>query len=389
VAVPFTPVSLGISQRWEVHAVRVGLDATPLLGRPTGVGRYVSGLVAGLLDRSTPPDLQLTPFTWHGGDLDGLVPASPHVRAGGRRAPARLLRELWARGPFPPVEWLSGPVDLFHGTNYVLPPARRAAGVVTVHDLTYLHRPEWVNAESLRYRALVPVALRRAAAVCTDTAAVRTELLDAYPALDPARVHPTLLGVDGSWFAAETPDGAWFAARGLPRSYVLFVGTLEPRKNLRTLLAAYAGPLATADVPPLVVVGAPGWGDQIDAATLPEGRVHFTGYVEAADLPGVVAGASCLVLPSLYEGFGLPPLEAFAAGLPAVVGDVPALREVCGEHARYHAPLDAEALAHALTATLSDGGPTTAQARRAHARTFTWTRCADATLAAYEQALAP
>ena len=342
--------------------MRVGLDATPLLGQPTGVGRYVAGLVGGLLERADCPELALTAFTWRGvGELADRAPVDPRVSAGSRPAPARLLRELWARVPVPPVEWLSGAVDVFHGTNYVLPPTRRAAGVVTVHDMTYLHRPEWVSAASLRYRQLVPVALRRAAGVCTDTAAVRDELLDAYPWLDPAVVHPTLLGVDESWFGTHRPDPGWLRARGLPSEYVLFVGTLEPRKNLATLLAAYAGPLAAADVPPLVVVGARGWGEQVDPATLPTGRVHLTGYVEAADLPPLVAGASCFVLPSRYEGFGLPPLEAFAAGVPAVLGDVPALREVCGGHARFHDPIDVEALADALVRTLADGGPTSAR----------------------------
>ncbi len=339
--------------------MRVGLDATPLLGRPTGVGRYVAGLTAGLRALPDPPELVAVPFTWRGAR-----------ELGGRRAPARLLRELWARTELVPVEWLAGRLDVFHATNYVLPPTRRAGGVVTVHDLTYLHHPEWVSAESRRYRELVPRSLRRAAAVCTVSHAVRAELLEAYPQVPPERLVVTPNAVDDEWFSVPRHDGG----------YVLFVGTLEPRKNLRTLLAAYAGPLAGQDVPRLVVAGPPGWGETV--GEVPP-NVELVGYVAHADLPGLVAGASCFVLPSRYEGFGIPPLEAFATGVPAVVGDVPAMREVLGPHARYHPPEDVDALADALLTTLADDGPTTAAQRRAHARQWTWRRCAEATLQAY------
>ena len=221
--------------------MKVALDATPLLGPRTGVGRYVAGLAGALagLAGPEPESVALVPFSWRGtGDLAAAAPSGPRIRLGRRRAPARLLQAAWGRLPVPPVEWLSGQVDVFHATNFVAPPTRRAATVVTIHDLTYLRFPEMVTDASARYRQLVPRALGRGAVVCTPTAAVATEVAAEYH-LPPERLVVTPLGVDPSWRQATPPDPAWLATHGLPDRYLLFVGNREPRKNLTTLLTAY------------------------------------------------------------------------------------------------------------------------------------------------------
>src|SRR5215203_1360021 len=357
--------------------MKVALDATPLLGPGTGVGRYVAGLAEALagLAGPEPESVALVPFSWRGtGDLAAAAPSGPRVRLGRRRAPARLLQAAWGRLPLPPVEWLSGPVDVFHATNFVAPPTRRAATVVTVHDLSYLRFPEMVTDASARYRQLVPLALRRGAVVCAPTAAVAAEVADEY-GLPPDRLVVTPLGVDDTWRQAVPPDPAWLASHGLPDRYLLFVGNREPRKNLGTLLSAYRGLLrgvgggvmdprlamveqgptategagtttapGTPGIPPLVLVGPPGWGKALDTAGLPPDAVRTPGYLHEPDLARVVAGAAALVVPSWYEGFGLPALEA-----PG------------GEHAR--------------------------AARRARAAGFTWENCAQATLSAYRLAM--
>ena len=381
--------------------MRVGLDATPLLGPRTGVGRYVAGLVEALaeLPGGEPEELALIPFTWRGtADLPRVAPAGPRLRCGRRRVPARLLHAAWTAVAFPPVEWLAGPVDVFHATNFVAPPSRRAATVVTIHDLTYLRHPEMVTAASARYRDLVPRALRRGATVCTPTAAVGAEVADAYR-LPPERLVVTPLGVDPAWRAATPPDPAWLAATGLPERYLLFVGSREPRKNLPTLLAAYrqllgglvpgAGRGASGSpVPPLVLVGPAGWGEALDLAGLPAEAVRTPGYLPEHDLARVVAGAAALVFPSWYEGFGLPALEALACGTPVVASDLPALREVLDDQAELVPPGDAAALADALARVLEDpGGEPARTARRTRAAAFTWAACAQATLTAYRRAL--
>ncbi|HVB27265.1 MAG TPA: glycosyltransferase, partial [Mycobacteriales bacterium] len=273
--------------------MRVGLDGTPLLGSPTGVGRYTAGLAAGLATLPDGPTVRLVPFSWRGAtELAaaaaaqlGPVAGSARVETTARRVPARALRALWMHAGLPPVEWLAGAIEVFHGTNYLLPPTRRAAGVVTIHDLTYLHHPEWVNAASRAYRELVPVALRRAAVVTTVSATVRDELLEAYPRLDPDRVLVTPNGVEPAAVerasVAPAPGAALPRPAGLPADYLLFLGTVEPRKGLDTVLEAYRSSSTT--LPPLVVAGAAGWGGPSQGAedAGAGGQVIRLGYVDA------------------------------------------------------------------------------------------------------------
>jgi glycosyltransferase involved in cell wall biosynthesis len=370
----------------------VGLDATPLLGQRTGVGHYTAGLVSGLAGLAEPPELLLVPFTWRG--AEGLA-APAGARVAHRRAPARLLQAAWARTRLPPVEWLAPgagrAMDVFHATNFVAPPARRAAVVVTVHDLTFLHATELVSRASARYRTLVPRSLARAAVVCTPSAAVAAEVADAYR-VAPERVVVTPLGVRDAFRTAAPPSPEWLAARGISGRYALFSGNLEPRKNLPVLLAAWRElleeRLGGAEAPTLVLAGPSGWGPALELAGLPDGAVRATGYLGDGELAALCAGAAVLAYPSLYEGFGLPPLEAMAAGVPVVAADLPVLRETLGDLAVLVDPGDATAMAGALAKVLGDdGGPEEAAARRAHAASFTWAACAEATMGAYRTAI--
>ena len=348
--------------------MRVGLDVTPLLGVQTGIGRYTAQLLAALA-RGGEDELVATAFTWRGRTFDAVLPDG--VAVAHRPAPARLLHELWARGEPPTVELLSGDVDVFHATNFVLPPLRRARGVVTVHDLAYLHLTDTVDAASARFRALVPRSVARASAVITPSEAVAEQVREAYRPQVPVVAVP--LGVSPAWTAAAPPDDALRSRLGLPSTYLLFVGTQEPRKDLATLLAAHR---LVPDAPPLVLVGRQGWGDAVDLTDC-----VTPGYVPDADLPAVVAGAAALVLPSRDEGFGLPVLEALATGTPVVASDLPVLREVGADRVRYATPGDPEGFAAALVEVLHDPGDPAA--RRAHAAAFTWERCAARTRQVY------
>ncbi|MCW2530249.1 MAG: glycosyltransferase family 1 protein [Pseudonocardiales bacterium] len=366
--------------------MRIGLDATPLLGRRTGIGVYVQRLIETLAQRPADVDLVATAFTLRGaGELAAHVP--PGIRTRTRPVPARLLQQSWQRTAFPPVEWLCGPIDVFHGTNYVLPPARRAGGVVNVHDLSFLRFPQTVSMASLRYRELVPRSIRRAAVILALTESMAADICDEYK-IAPDRIVVTPPGVDREWFDATPLTAEERATLGLPRDYIVAVGTLEPRKNLPLLIEAY-NRLRREDetTPALVLVGPPGWGPALALDTLPAGSVFTTGYLEDKSLRGVVAGARCLAYPSVYEGFGLPPVEALACGVPVVASDLPVTREVLGSAARLVAVGDVDALADALRAAVT--GQSTAaevETRRAQARRWTWKRCADATIGAYLRA---
>lgn len=362
-------------------SLRVGLDATPLLGPRTGVGRYVEGLLGGLAGE---PDLQvsLTAFTWRGrGGLRQAAAAGHQVRA--RPAPARLLQAAWARWPFPPVELLAGRVEVFHATNFVLPPARSAAGVVTVHDLSFARHADTVTPAVLRYRELVPRAVRRAALVLCPAQSTADDVAEHF-GLPAGRVRATPLGVGPAWRSAAPPSPALRAELNLPGRYLLFVGTREPRKNLPMLLAAHRLARARdAAVPPLVLAGPAGWGEP-----LPDSAALLTGWLDDRRLQAVVAGADALLLPSRYEGFGLPLLEALSCGTAVLASDLPVHREVTGGHARLLPVGDPEAWAAAL-AELAAGPPEAdgvRAARREWASAWTWERCAGLTAAAYRDA---
>lgn len=361
---------------------RIGIDATPLLGPRTGVGVYVEHLLAGLAGAR--PDVVATAFTLRGASAlrAAVAEVAPTARVRVRPAPARVLRTAWLRTDHPTVGLLTGAVDLFHGTNFVLPPTGRARGVVTVHDLSYVLHPDTVTRDSLEYQQLVPRGLRRAAAICTPSEAVAAEVVAQYD-IDPARVFATPLGVDASW--STIPAGR---PEGVPdRPYLLAVGTLEPRKNLPLLVAAHGELWRSGVRVPLLLTGSPGWGPALAVDAAPEGSVRLLGYRPRAELQQLVAGAAALAFPSRYEGFGLPPLEALAAGTPVVASDLPVLREVLGGHARFVAAGDAAAWTEALRAVLVD--PPSAGARatgRDHAAGFTWARTVERTLAAYAAA---
>lgn len=365
-------------------ALRIGIDGTPLLRNRTGIGQYTAHLTSRLAGR---PDVSLTcvPFTARGGRRP--VDLVPSVRWRHLPVPARALHHLWARSPFPPVELLAGRVDVFHGTNFVLPPTARARGVLTVHDLSFVRYPEFVDSASLAYRTLVPRGVRRAAVVVTPSEAVAAELVDRYR-LDPAKVVVTPLGVDPQWSTPDPQRDSVRASMGLPGQYLLGVGTFEPRKGLDVLIAAYRQLVAEgADVPPLVLVGPAGWGPELDVSGIPDGRLIRPGFVPSDRLRSVVAGASAFVFPSRYEGFGLPPLEAMSAGVPVVASDIATSREVLGGFASLAPAGDVGALAAAILATLSDADPVRLSAARRHAAKWTWERCADATVSAYRLAV--
>ncbi|KQS73416.1 hypothetical protein ASG41_01785 [Modestobacter sp. Leaf380] len=346
------------------------------------MGRYVAGLLSGMGELVDGPELLLTLFS-----LRGQLPPTPghQFSEAPRRLPARLLRRTWAHSALPPAEVLTGRIDVFHGTNFMTPPTARAASVVTVHDLAFLHHADTVTGDAVHYRTLVPRALSRGAHVITVSRAVAEEVRDTYR-LPAERVSVAHHGVDPAWAAAALPDAGTRERLGLPPRYVLFAGNQEPRKNLGLLVRAHRDARQSLEgVPPLVLVGPAGWGDRWQGTPPDPADVVVLGYLSDDDLPSVVRGASALCMPSTYEGFGLPVVEALAAGVPVLASDIAAHREVGGDQVQLVDPRDASAWSRALGEL--DQAPGTPATRRAWASRYTWRESALAHLRAWERAV--
>ena len=372
--------------------LRVAVDATPLLGRATGVGAFVAGLLPALADRpaGAAPRLDVSGYAlslrgWR--RLGDVLPPGIGVRRG--TMPAGLGLRLWPILPAPRFEWFAGAADVIHGTGFLVPPTG-AAAVVTVHDLTPLHHPERVDATSARYPAAVRAAIRRGAFVHTPSRWVAREVVEHLGA-DPDRVVAVAHGAPP---AGQGDPTAGRAVAGGSR-YVLALGTVEPRKGLPDLVRAFGLLAGDDDDLRLVIAGPDGWGAQAVEAAVAElaagarRRVHRLGWVGANDRNDLLAGAAVLAYPSHDEGFGFPPLEAMAAGVPVVATDAGALPEVIGGAAPLVPAGDEGALAGALAAAVALHGPerrAVVAAGRARAASFTWSACANGLASLYRLA---
>lgn len=280
---------------------------------------------------------------------------------------------------------------LFHAPNFILPPFA-GPSVATVHDLSTVLYPEFHPAARVALmQGALPQTMARATRIITPSEAVRAELISHY-SLAPERVQAIPMGVDAA-FAPRSPAALApvLGRHGLNADgYLLCVATLEPRKNIGRLLDAYlALPSALRARYPLVLAGAPGWhSEELTrriAALASKGQVRRLGYVAEGELPALYAGARVFVFPALYEGFGLPVLEAMASGVPVVTSDCSSLPEVAGDAALLVAPQDTGGLRRALERALEDE-PWRAQARErglARAAERSWAQCVQRTLALY------
>ncbi len=363
--------------------MRVGLDAHMVGGQETGNETYVKGLVEGFQAGTFDVDLLVyqvgRPWT-HAApriELQRLITPSPYVRLG---------IEL-------PLRSLAQRLDVLHMT-YSAPVWSAAPLVLTVHDICYATNPEWFSERDLRVlRANVPRSIRKAAHVVTDSESARKQIMETYSVPD-SRISAITIG-PGAAAESITLEEAHrhLADLGLDplRPYLLAVGNLQPRKNLVRLLGAFKLVLDRGHDVDLVIVGPRHYraDDAIAAAGSVAGRVSFTGYVTDRQLAACYRASVAFVFPSLYEGFGLPAIEAMSHGVPVVCSDAGALPEVCGDAALLFDPTSTEAIAGAVETVLNDTAlrERLGAAGLERAKAFSWTKTAELTLDVYRKAM--
>lgn len=312
---------------------------------------------------------------------------------------ARLAKYYaWTRLAWPPIEWFSGEVDLAHNLCHQTPATRRAARLVTVHDLSALCVPETHTARTVQVQtALLRQCAREADGIIAVSASCKQDLVDRLR-VPEERIHVVHNGVRLEEFSGPFDAAALDAVKrrlGITRDYLIHLGTLEPRKNVLRLLEAYTRARAgRPDFPQLLLVGKAGWKSapildalrEHGAAAAGEHVLH-AGYVPRADAVALLRGARACLYPSLYEGFGLPVLEAMAARTPVITSNVSSMPEVAGDTALLVNPIDTDEIAGALLALLDNPAATAARVESAYlrAQTMTWHHSAQALADVYQR----
>jgi glycosyltransferase involved in cell wall biosynthesis len=364
--------------------MRVAVDISAAVNQGAGIGRYARRLIpetaALLADDSFrlwyAPEPEVGPR--HLEETRTAFGSTRNATFRQSRFHRRRMDQLWFRVRLPvPIELWTGKCDLVYSPDFTAPPAFRTPSFVTIHDLAFEIVPERAPAALRNYLSqVVPRQVERASAVVTVSETTKLDLQERM-SVPAGKITVVSNAADERFFAAEPLADADRASIGVPKDYLLAVGTLEPRKNHLNLFRAIERLPRGYDVP-LVVAGRVGWSaDDIlrSANTLREaGRVILLDYVDDRLLPGLYAGALAVVYPSWYEGFGLPVLEGLASGTPVIASRVPAHVEVAGDQAIFVDPGEPAEIAEAMSEVL-DGryqGAELRLARRARARRYSW-----------------
>lgn len=373
--------------------MRIGIDGIPLHYLKTGIGHYTFEVARCLALASPPDEFELIsphPFVSQPGDASeqGLPSnlRALHIKSN------LLERRWWTIGLPRYIKRHS--LALFHGTNFEVPLWKRCPTVLTIHDLSVLLYPETHQKRFVyRTRLMLPLMSRTATMIVTPSESVRREVCH-HLRVAPEKVVAVPEAARRIFRRMPPAQTATVRERfGVEDEFLLYVGTIEPRKNLRTLARAFVEILRTTPLrPQLVIAGKKGWlSDDLYAyikASDAAARILFTGYVTDDELCALYSSCRAFVYPSLYEGFGLPPLEAMACGAPVIASDIGSIREAVGEAARLIDPQDVNGLTRSIVRLLEDDGERRhlSSAGLKHAAGFSWERTARSIREVYDEA---
>jgi len=380
--------------------MRIAIDYSAAVNQRAGIGRLVRNQVLALAEVDHDNDYRLV----YARPNRGSTPQFPKARNFSRKEVGlgeRWLTILWHRAKLPvPADWLSGPVDLYHCPDFVLPPLRRARGILTVHDLAFLMRPDCADHRLRAYlEEVVPRSVRRADFIIADSENTRNDLV-VLLGVKPSSVAVVPGGVEDRFTRVEDAAELDQARRRLgvgEAPFVLSIGVIEPRKNLNRLMDAFRVLKERGNVPAnlkLVLAGGKGWlYDAIfehHAASPVRDDILLPGFVSDDMLPAIYSTAEALAFPSLYEGFGLPILEAMACGTPVVASRASCLPEVADGASLLVDPNNVDGLASALELALMDNDVRSRLMRQGveRAANYTWRRAAEQLLSVYRKVAA-
>jgi glycosyltransferase involved in cell wall biosynthesis len=380
--------------KYDLRRLRIGIDISRTIGERTGVGSYAAHLVEALAKIDSENEYLLYPYFWDCFPPDwrkAQIPRNTNFRLWTEDLPLEEVHRRWATEE---SDRVIGNVDVMHSTAYTAPALKRTPLIVTVHDLTFLTHPEFHRSENRDFCVRqVEQAIKRAAVIIADSHSTKADLLQHYD-YPEERIKVVHLAA-GNAFTPKLNKSIiceTLAKYEIYHNYVLFVGSLEPRKNITALLKAYMGlPQTMTSAHLLVIAGASGWKneDLIREAQpyLDRGQLKIIGYVAEEDLAVLYSAARVLVYPSWYEGFGLPVVEAMACGAPVISSNTSSLPEVAGEACILISPSDIEGLKEALTAVLTNRDMRLALRAKSlkQAACFSWDQAAREMLSVYRE----
>lgn len=361
----------------------------------TGVGYYTLYLMRALFAREDGFEFRLFASSAQAAPEHLLELGRHCARSRIVRWPTRIKIPMWTRLEWPPIEWLTGPVDIAHGGFHLLPPSRKARRAVTIFDLTNLRRPETHSASTTKTHVrMIRHATAKADALIAISKSCKTDLIELVGA-DPDKVHVVYGGVALDEFSGTLDAEALAAVKhryNIRREYFIHLGTLEPRKNIPRLLEAYDRIRRHyPDCPQLVLAGRADWKceaifETIESLGLQSEVVH-TGYLAREEAVLLLRGAHACLYPSLYEGFGLPVLEAMAARTPVLTSNVSSLPEVIGDTGIQVDPESVDTIEAGITDLIEHRHAAIARLDAAYARaqTFTWENSAKELAALYKK----
>lgn len=380
--------------------MKILIEAQPLLRQRTGVGQYAYHLIEHLVPLLAQRHDQLSLFYFNFLKKRKSIPVW-----GGNVSnrectllPGRAIYYLWKKMAFPPMECVAGSADLIHFPNFIVRPFKKGKAVVTVHDLSFVRYPQFAESKNLAYlNRWIPDSLERASRILVVSEFTKKELIDIY-GIEENKIVVAYNGVRSDYKPTQDEDRLHQLRQKykLPKAFALAVGTLEPRKNYTLLIKAYEYlKKAHRSLPPLIFVGPPGWNKEYDrlkemvVSKQLQDSIHFLFYVDEEDMIPFYSAARVLLFPSVYEGFGLPVLEAMACGTPVICSNAASLPEVSGNAALTLRPDNPEEWGDTLISFWNDEAKQQEMRELGlvQSKKFTWEETAKKTLEAYEQAL--